>query len=202
MSALSLGRIAADRDREPPGSDVRRASETLIAMVPTEVLAAYTALTAVVMSAVKEGEYAPFRWSAYAAFVVLAAVAPIPAFRSSGTAGTDRRRIPVLECVGAGAAAGAWGIVMPSTPLDLVLNGTALTLSTAAVVLGVGTVLSLFSTALKVSNDRNAEPLEAAAGSSTPDTEAPVPVPVPHQSVLHADGGTVGDPAFVGVTRP
>ena len=162
MSAISLGNLAADRDQKPSGEEVRSATETLVAIIPTEVLAAYTALVAISVTTVEPGEYAPFRWTAYAGFVVAAAIAPISSFRTKMEDSRGGRSVPWAECLAAGAAAAAWGLVMPGTPLDLLLHGRALTLGSAAIILGGGTLLTIASTFLKRAN--KSDTTEKASG--------------------------------------
>jgi hypothetical protein len=151
---MSLGNLAAERDEKSAGAEVRSATETLIAIIPTEVLAAYTALVAIAVTTVEAGEYGVFRWGAYAGFVLLAAAAPISSFRSKVKQDEmgGARRLPIVECAAAGAAAAAWGLVMPGTPLDLVLAGEAMTLASAGIVLGGGALLTFASTFLKRAN--------------------------------------------------
>jgi hypothetical protein len=162
LSALSLGNLAAERDERRSGDEVRSASETLVAIIPTEVLVPYTTMVSIAMSIVSSGQYAPFRWGAYAAFVLLAAIAPIASFRSQvrDKRLADSRKIPFPECACAAFAAAGWGLVMPGSPLSLVLRGDSMTLASGAIVLGTGTLLAFISTFLKRANDRS--PLAAA----------------------------------------
>src|SRR5690242_18569701 len=67
MSAKSLAKLAVERDTSPPGkSVVDDSTDALVAAVPTEALAAYTAVVGVVLAANIGSAYAPFRWCAYA----------------------------------------------------------------------------------------------------------------------------------------
>jgi len=52
MSAKTLAKLAVDRDTTPPGkSVVDDSTDALVAAVPTEALAAYTAVVGVVLAA-------------------------------------------------------------------------------------------------------------------------------------------------------
>ena len=52
MSAKSLAQLAAKRDKKPSGqSVVNDSTDVLVAAVPTEALAAYTAVIGVVLAA-------------------------------------------------------------------------------------------------------------------------------------------------------
>ena len=82
MSAKSLAKLAVKRDTTPPGkSVVDDSTDALVAAVPTEALAAYTALVGVVLAANIGSAYAPFRWYAYATFIALAVLAPLSLFK-------------------------------------------------------------------------------------------------------------------------
>ncbi len=129
MSAKSLAKLAADRDTTPPGqSVVKDSTDVLVAAVPTEALAAYTAVIGVVLAANIGSAYAPFRWCAYAAFIALAVLAPLSLFQQRSTASTmESRKLPIPECLTAGTAAAAWGLVMPGNPLALIIQGNVKT---------------------------------------------------------------------------
>src|SRR3954463_10469409 len=83
MSARSLAELAVKRDESQPGTDVSSATAALVAAIPTETLAVYTALVGTVLAADIGEQYAPFRWSAYGVFVVLAFLAPLVAYRGA-----------------------------------------------------------------------------------------------------------------------
>jgi len=126
--------------------------DVLVSAVPTEPLAAYTALvgvTAGALSAPDARAYLPFRWGAYGLFlvVVLAAVWLAYDRASRGPAGVtspdDRRRFPTAEALAALVAGAAWGLAMPGSPLNAQLTGTVRTLATAAIIIGAAAVLTL-----------------------------------------------------------
>ncbi|RZU75042.1 hypothetical protein EV384_3564 [Micromonospora kangleipakensis] len=87
-----------------------------MAAIPSETLAAYTALVGIVLAADVGAGYGAFRWSAYAIFVVLAFLAPSAGYHRKVTSpqsppDADHCRFPVLECAapahsGSGAAGG------------------------------------------------------------------------------------------------
>ena len=163
MSAKSLARLAADRDTAPPGqSVVNDSTDVLVAAVPTEALAAYTAVIGVVLAANIGASYGPFRWSAYGAFIALAVLAPLLLVkRRAAATDKDMRKLPVPECLTAGVAAAAWGLVMPGNPLTMVVRGNALVFATTAILVGTAAVISLAAQQLGTANSRNAPPTEA-----------------------------------------
>ena len=164
MSAKSLAQLATDRDMKPPGdSVVEDSSDVLVAAVPSEALAAYTALIGIVLAANIGTAYGPFRWSAYGAFVALAVLAPIVLFKHR-TAGSDKesRTLPILECLTAAVAAAAWGLVMPGSPLTMILKGNASVFATTAILVGAAAVIGLASQRLGTANSKN--PVPKAAG--------------------------------------
>ncbi|MBM0225490.1 hypothetical protein [Micromonospora sp. ATA51] len=160
MSARSLAELAVERDVRPVGEQTGSATEVLVAAIPSETLAAYTALVGIVLAADVGAGYGAFRWSAYVIFVVFAFLAPFAGYyrkvtSPESTPDADHRRFPVLECAAAALAAAAWGLVMPGSPLGIVLDGNALVFATAALVLGAATLLAFATQFLGKANDRN-----------------------------------------------
>src|SRR3954467_4433400 len=147
MSARTLGELAAKRDDSASGTDVSSATAALIATIPTETLAAYTAVVGTVLAANIAAQYGPFRWAIFGVFIILAFLAPMLAYRrpeaSADGAAVSRRGVPVLECSAAALAAAAWGLVMPGSPLTIVVDGNALIFATVSIVVGAAAVLSL-----------------------------------------------------------
>src|SRR5262249_8282916 len=142
MSAKSLGELAENRDVQQPGQSVGSATDVLVAAVPTEALAGYTTLIGIVLAANIGVAYSQFRWSVYGVFVALAILAPYVVYRHRVAGSSKQKRVfPVWECLVAGLAAAAWGLVMPGSPLGIVLKGNALVFSTTAIVLGATTAM-------------------------------------------------------------
>lgn len=164
VSAKSLAQLAEKRDTNPPGqSVVKDSTDVLVAAVPTEALAAYTAVIGVVLAANIGASYEPFRWSAFGAFVALAVLAPVTlAKRRAAASDKDVRKLPVPECLTAGIAAAAWGLVMPGNPLTMIIKGNALVFATTAILVGTAAVISLAAQQLGTANSRNASPMEDA----------------------------------------
>jgi len=170
MSAKSLAKLAADRDKAPPGqSVVEDSTDVLVAAVPTEALTAYTAVVGVVLAANIGAGYGPFRWSAYAAFIALAVLAPLMLFKHSTAASSmEVRKLPIPECLTAGVAAAAWGLVMPGNPLATVINGKALVFVTTTIL--VGTVAAIGLTTQQLGTANNMNPVPAADDQVFPAT--------------------------------
>jgi hypothetical protein len=157
MPATCLAKLAVERDKNPPGRSVaENSTQVLAAAVPTEALAAYTAVVGVVLAANIGSAYGPFRWSAYGAFVALAVLAPPLALCKHRSAATGKyyRKLPILECLTAGVAAAAWGLIMPGSPLTLVYKGNALVFATTAILVGATAALGLASQRLGTANNR------------------------------------------------
>ena len=177
MSAKSLAQLATDRDMKPPGeSVVEDSSDVLVAAVPSEALAAYTALIGIVLAANIGTAYGPFRWSAYGAFVALAVLAPIVLFKHR-TAGSDKesRTLPILECLTAAVAAAAWGLVMPGSPLSMILKGNASVFATTAILVSAAAMIGLATGRLGTANGLN--PVPDAAGVAAAEGAVPAAVP-------------------------
>ena len=174
VSAKSLAQLAANRDTTPSGqSVVKDSTDVLVAAVPTEALAAYTAVIGVVLAANIGSTYGPFRWSAYGAFIALAMLAPLVLFRRRTAATSGGRSLPILECLTAGVAAAAWGLVMPGSPLIMIFNGNALVFATTAILVGAAAIIGLATQQLGTANSKTPAPKAASGAAAPAPDEAP-----------------------------
>jgi hypothetical protein len=177
MSANSLAQLAVDRDKEPPHESVKTATEVLVAAVPSEALAAYTAVIGIVLAADIGATYSAFRWTAYGVFVALAALAPLVVYRHRvANSRMEKRVLPIPECLTAALAAAAWGLVMPGGPLSIVMQGNALVFATAAIALGAATIIGFATQLLGTANRKNprVQPADQHAGVRGPGQAARV----------------------------
>lgn len=183
MSARSLAQLAVDRDVSRPGDSVAGTStDVLVAAVPSEALAAYTAVIGVVLASDIGSGYGPFRWSAFGVFVALAVLAPVVFFRNRASESErNTRHAPYFECVTAGVAAAAWGLVMPGSPLAMVFKGNALIFATTAILVGGATVVGLATQPLRTANGKN--PATGLAGDDEDKPAVPAPAPAPDLAV-------------------
>ena len=134
-------------------------TDVLVAAVPSEALAAYTAVIGVVLASDIGSGYGPFRWSAFGAFVALAVLAPGVFFRNRASeSDRDTRHAPYFESITAGVAAAAWGLVMPGSPLAMIFKGNALVFATTAILVGGATVVGLATQPLRTANGKNSAP--------------------------------------------
>jgi hypothetical protein len=135
VSIRSLANIAVARDTPEAADGVGAATGVLVAAIPTEVLAPYTALIGVVVSTANHGsDYETFRWWLFGVATALVIVALTVAFyRGKPEQG---RHLPFVEILAATFAFAAWGLVMPGSPLSLVVTGDALTIVTATIAIG------------------------------------------------------------------
>lgn len=179
MSARSLAQLAVDRDVSHPGdSVVGTSTDVLVAAVPSEALAAYTAVIGVVLASDIGSGYGPFRWSAFGVFVALAMLAPVVFFRNrAADSERNTRHAPYFECVTAGVAAAAWGLVMPGSPLAMIFKGNALVFATTAILVSGATVVGLATQPLRTANGKN--PATGTAGGDEGRPAVPVPAPAP-----------------------
>ncbi len=170
-----MGDLAAKRDDAKPDKDVATATQALVATVPTETLAAYTAIVAAVLAAeINSGEYGPFRLSVFLVFVVGSFLAPLAVYwgkhKAAGSRSADYRwgGVPWLECGIAAFAAAAWGLVMPGSPLNLWFAGNALTFATVAITFGAAAVLAFATNFLCTGTPEEAATQGAAAAQGAP----------------------------------
>ena len=170
MSVRSLTGVAVERDTAEPVDTVgagapvgdaaaggapptggapslSSATGVLVAAIPGEVLAPYTALVGVVYSTVNpRHDYQALRWWLFGLGTVLVAVSLLAAFhRARPSAG---RRVPFVEIVAATIAFASWGLVMPGSPLSTSVTGDDLTVTTAVIAIGGAFFISLLSPTL------------------------------------------------------
>lgn len=129
-------------------SDLASAREILVAAIPGEVLAPYTALVGIIASTVDEtekgGQWLPLRWWVFAAGAVLVLVWFAMVYRSQRPSKARRRQ--AFYGAGAGLVAfGAWGLVMPGSPLGERLTGATLTITLACISIGGAVVVSFLA---------------------------------------------------------
>lgn len=204
MSIRSLTALAVERDRAPLGTRALGGSrgtvgpplptpapggtsagsasvpqsfvDALTSAIPTEPLAAYTAVIGIVTAAVSDAHsFLPFRWLTFAGFLVLTAVATMVSYRSKSSAASpgepnasagNERPVPWLELGTALVAAAAWGLAMPGGPLSAQLTGPAELIAT-------GTTVILGAALVTVA----AGPLTSGTSINRPPVDTPQPPP-------------------------
>lgn len=188
MSIKSLSDLAVKRDRvakgepviasddlsspsSPPADNGTTAStvtytDALTSAIPTESLAAYTAVIAVFSTiSTAEGSYLPARWWVFGAFMALTVVAlfasyyrkakaPVGGSKKKGKA--NDRKFPVFEVLSSLTAAASWGLVTPGGPLTVLLSGNVETLTVTSIIVGGGALVGLAAAPLpKGSKDKD-----------------------------------------------
>ena len=177
MSVRSLAALAVARDKAQPGAAVggggaeaavvgapsgqppaaggvpQQFADVVTSAIPSEPLAAYTALLGVAAGTVSKSDprgYLAFRWWVYGIFLAVTAAAVLVAFfraskSSTGTVATNRRRLPFAELTAALVAAATWGLTMPGSAFNTQVSGTPQVLATASMVVGAAAFLGLLS---------------------------------------------------------
>jgi hypothetical protein len=164
MSIRSLTSLAVERDIAPPGQLAKggaggagggaipqQFTDAITSAIPTEPLAAYTAVVGVVAGVTTGDSYLPFRWAALAAFLVVIAAAVYVSYLTKATLGPrslkegNRRTFPAIELASALIAGLAWGLAMPGSALNVALKGNAATIAAASIAIGGAAVLSLLT---------------------------------------------------------
>jgi hypothetical protein len=150
MSVASLTTLAIQRDNLRRGvsvpSDGKTTpwSTTLASVIPTEILAGYTAVLGATVGSVQDGmphEYLPFRFVWYIVGI-LATPAIVWYFYerrhfTQRTAESSAPSFPLSEVIAATIAATAWFTAMPGSPWEVVLGkGAFAILSTTTTVIG------------------------------------------------------------------
>ena len=133
-----------------PTEETQKSSDLLIHAIPTEVLAPYTALIAGIVATIDSGESSRtvLRWAIYGVgFLAIALFLGVPYARQRAT--NSKRRFPVAGSLTAMLAYGAWGLVMPGSPLAIELSGDDLTIWTLIITIGGAFLVALMTQPLK-----------------------------------------------------
>jgi len=128
----------------------QKAKDLLIAAVPTEVLAPYTALVGLIVSTIDTGESPRelMRWIIY--FVGLLAIFLFLWLSYSHQKDSSAKRtFPIAGIAVALVAFAAWGLVMPGSPLSVTLSGDDLLIWTSIITVGGGFLVSLMTRPLQ-----------------------------------------------------
>ena len=138
MSIKSISFVETTRDTQQPknkkGDLSKPKTEALVDAIPTEVLAPYTAILAVIVANTEGNEWEIGRWIMYGIAAVIVPIAVFFMWRRDKSA-TATRRSPVAGMVAATAAFGAWGLVMPGAPLTYSIHdASSLTIWTFIIV--------------------------------------------------------------------
>ena len=168
MSVRSLTTLAVKRDEADHHDSVKGGSagagtggmdqtfaDALTSAIPTEPLAAYTALIAVVAASKSSDQYLAVRWWIYAAFLVIVVasietsyLAKVSQPKPVGVDQDRHRKFPFLEILSATIAAAAWGLVAPGSGLQIMLQGETATIAVACITIGGAALISLMVPAL------------------------------------------------------
>jgi hypothetical protein len=164
MSVRGLNDVAAQRDlkrgalrleHQPQTPDEAKETERqgysdlLVTAIPTEPLALYTFLVAGIATTIDAGsdQRLTMRWIIFAAAALFIAVWMIAAYLRQP--GKQKRRLPWAEVTTAVVAFGAWGLVMPESPLLAELSGSDQTVWTFIIVAAGAALLGLLTGSLK-----------------------------------------------------
>lgn len=116
--------------------------------IPTEILAPYTVLVAILTANTTASDpYAALRWWTYGVAVALVSVYLVATFTVS-TKRAVGRKLPFAEMLAGSAALAAWGLAMPGSPLEISLTGKSFTIASAMVAVGGAFAISLLSPVL------------------------------------------------------
>lgn len=147
MSIKTLSLVEAQRDTETPtekaGNGDKPKSEMLVDSIPTEILAPYTAILALVVANAESGEWETERWWIYGVSLALVPVLVFVLWTREKSASAERR-LPVAGMFGAAVAFAAWGLIMPGAPLTYaVTDGGDLSIWTGIITAAATGVLTM-----------------------------------------------------------
>jgi hypothetical protein len=144
IKSMAIAEVARDSGTPTDKTNTRPKpkSEALTDSIPTEVLAPYTTILAVVVANSDAGEWELGRWVIYAVATALVPIAVLVVWRRERDQGT-KRNVPVAGMLGSTIAFGAWGIVMPGAPLSFTISdGGDLTIWTSIIVAGAPALIA------------------------------------------------------------
>ena len=137
-----------------PTTEQTKAVGALIDAIPTEVLAPYTAILAIIIANTSSPETrAALRWWTYAAslgFIIVFVV--VSYLRSSA----KKRKLPWAELAAALVAFGAWGLAMPGSPLTISLHASDFAIASAMISIGGAALLGLLAVPINAKSTKAA----------------------------------------------
>lgn len=163
MSVRALNEVAAQRDQggarriegRPVSSEEVRKTEKqgyldlLVAAIPTEPLALYTFLIAGIVATLDPGsdQRLTMRWVIFGVTAVFIFVWMVGAYLR--LPGDQKRKLPWPEVTSAVIAFGAWGLVMPESPLAAELSGSDQTVWTFIIIAAGVAIVGLLTGSMK-----------------------------------------------------
>jgi hypothetical protein len=163
MSVRVLNQVAAQRDQgqpqrlegKPDSAEAAKKAESqgyldlLVAAIPTEPLALYTFLIAGIVATIDPGsdQRLTMRWIIFAAMVFFIVAWMVAAYVR--LPGKQERKLPWAELASAVIAFGAWGLVMPESPLAAELSGSDQTVWTFIIIAAGVALLGLLTGSMK-----------------------------------------------------
>jgi len=118
----------------------REKGQTILDVIPTEVLGGYTAILAVIVAS-DAGAWKAGRWIMYGIAAALVPLAILVISQRAARARGKKPVLPIYEMIGATTAFGAWGLIMPGAPLTYTLSGSDLTIWTVILTIVAAFVL-------------------------------------------------------------
>ena len=160
MSIRSITAIAIQRESKAPtrvsgitaeGQDIKAPqswADALVAAIPSEPLAIYTALIGTIVATITAGDsHLLMRWILYAVgIVVVVAWISVGFFRGRSA---KARKFPWVESFAAAVAFASWGLVMPGSPLSVSLSSENQVIWTAIITAAGVLVVAALAVPLK-----------------------------------------------------
>ncbi|HEX6667027.1 MAG TPA: hypothetical protein VF081_10590 [Solirubrobacterales bacterium] len=137
-------------ERENTRAQAKGYMDLLVTAIPTEPLALYTFVIAGIVATIDPGtdQRLTMRWIIFSATALLICAWMVAAYLRRPEADRDRK-LPLPEITSAIIAFGAWGLVMPESPLAAELSGTDQTVWTFIIVAAGAAILGLLTGTMK-----------------------------------------------------
>ena len=150
MSVRSLATLAVERDQKSAAS--KTYTETLVHAIPSEVLALYTFVVTAVTGTITtadDDKLLSLRWVVFGAVAAATIVYLVASYRDTRARAARKRHFPGEEITAAVVAFGAWGLVMPGSPLMAMLSSDNARIWSAIITASGVFILGLLSGSLK-----------------------------------------------------
>jgi hypothetical protein len=168
MASLAVARNATSKTQTLKRREVRRVNkgknddakwrDIVLALVPTEIVAPYTAVITLVAGAVDDptkrvpqpNDYAPLRWVVFVLFLALAIWAILRSYYDADMpAGSPPKEFPLAVFLGGMGATIVWELTIPESPLITMLSGKAKLGVPAGILIVAAAVISIAFPTLK-----------------------------------------------------
>lgn len=122
------------------GTAAKPASDVMVDSIPTELLAPYTAIMALIVEHKGAAGWEAQRWIIYGVTAALVPAAVWVLWSKAAATGV-KRKVPVAGMAGSALGFGAWGLVMPGGPLTVSVTDAGTFTILSAIIIALATIV-------------------------------------------------------------